>query len=122
MRKGSPACRVKLGCPWICICTVPARMYPTSSPGCMCQPDSTPAGISVITCTISRPGIDDSLCWSSVRFSFPGRSSRGFSLLVVSDDIGRPLGGRELGGFAQEGQQLAVELLGVRHAHHVRAA
>ena len=28
----------------------------------MCQPDSTPAGISVSTCTISRPGIEDALC------------------------------------------------------------
>jgi hypothetical protein len=27
MRKGSPACKVRAGCPWIIICTVPARMY-----------------------------------------------------------------------------------------------
>jgi hypothetical protein len=27
MRKGSPACKVRAGCPWIIICTVPVRMY-----------------------------------------------------------------------------------------------
>src|SRR3954468_7915153 len=43
----------------------------------MCHPDSTPDGISVSTWTISRPGIEDALCWSSVRLSFPASSSAG---------------------------------------------
>jgi len=30
MRKESPACRMRVGCPWIIISTDPARMYPTS--------------------------------------------------------------------------------------------
>jgi hypothetical protein len=77
MRNESPACRVRVGWPWILISTVPARMYPTSSAGWVCQPDSTPAGISVSTCTISRPGIEDGLCWSSVRISVPGSASMG---------------------------------------------
>jgi hypothetical protein len=59
------------------ISTVPATMYPTSSPGWVCQPDSTPAGISVSTCTISRPGIEDGLCWISVRLSVPASASSG---------------------------------------------
>src|ERR1700749_3394360 len=43
----------------------------------MCQPDSTPTGISVSTCTMSRPGIEDGLCWISVRLSLLASASRG---------------------------------------------
>lgn len=43
----------------------------------VCQPDSTPTGISVNTCTMSRPGIEDGLCWISVRLSLLARASRG---------------------------------------------
>src|SRR3954466_12070794 len=43
----------------------------------MCHPDSTPDGISVSTWTMSLPGIEDALCWSSVRLSFPASSSAG---------------------------------------------
>src|SRR5690348_5613081 len=59
------------------ISTVPVTMYPTSSPGWVCQPDSTPTGISVRTCTMSRPGIEDGLCWISVRLSLLASASRG---------------------------------------------
>src|SRR5690349_9757611 len=77
MRKPSPARRVRVVRPWMAISTVPATMYPTSSPGWVCQPDSTPAGISVSTCTMSRPGIDDGLCWISARLSLLASASRG---------------------------------------------
>src|SRR6266513_1837743 len=58
----------------------------------MCQPDSTPAGISVSTCTISRPGIEDARCWSSVRLSFPASASIGCCSFVMGldDMIGPP--------------------------------
>src|ERR1700759_1602186 len=77
MRKPSPACRVRVARPSMAISTVPVTMYPTSSPGWMCQPDSTPTGISVSTCTMSRPGIEDGLCWISVRLSLLASASRG---------------------------------------------
>src|SRR5215213_2485900 len=83
MRNPSPPCRVSVSCPRIIISTVPATMKPTSSPGWMCQPDATPAGISVSTCTISRPGIEDPLHWSWVRLSLPASSSTGRCRLVV---------------------------------------
>src|SRR4051795_11804938 len=51
----------------------------------MCQPDATPTGISVRTWTISRPAIDDALCWSSVRLSLPASSSAGMVLDDMSD-------------------------------------
>src|ERR1700742_2483886 len=82
MRKPSPARRVRVGCPWMAISTVPVTMYPTSSPGWMCQPDSTPTGISVRTCTISRPGMEDGLCWISVRLSVLASASRGTCWLL----------------------------------------
>src|SRR5436305_14907522 len=71
MRKESPTCRVRVGCLWIIISTVPVRRYPTSSPGCMCQSDSPPAGSRSRTYTISRPGIEDALCWSGVALELP---------------------------------------------------
>src|SRR3954447_22046346 len=58
----------------------------------MCQPDSTPAGISVSTCTISRPGIDDADRCSTVRLSLPVSSSAGSALVAAgSDDIASSL-------------------------------
>src|ERR1017187_9704416 len=126
MRKGSPGCRVRVGCPWIIISTVPARMYPTSSPGCMCQPDSTPTGISVSTCTISRPGIEEVRCWSSVRLSLAASASAGCCGLVSgAEDMTGPLdSGGNAGGnaAAQERQQLCVDLPGGGDAHDVRAS
>jgi len=41
------------------------------------------AGISVRTCTISRPGIEEALCWSSVRLSLSVSSSTGCSEPVM---------------------------------------
>src|SRR4051794_38561468 len=90
----------------------------------MCQPDATPTGISVRTWTISRPAIDDALCCSSVRLSLPASSSAG----MVLDDMSDPPGSQALRrgddrcGVAQEGEQLAVDLVGVRDAHDVRPA
>src|SRR5690349_17471340 len=57
----------------------------------MCQPEATPAGISVRTCTISQPGIDDGACWSSVRRSRPARPSAGALWDDMADlhDVGR---------------------------------
>src|SRR5450631_4622437 len=130
MRKPSPAWRVSVGRPRMAISTVPATMYPTSSPGWVCQPDSTPTGISVSTCTISRPGMDDGLCWISVRFSVLASASCGCCGLgtgcvtKISLSEGRPAAGgwrvaqpfRKL--TLQEGQQVSVELvlMGVHQA------
>src|SRR4051794_7265794 len=73
--------------------TVPPSMYPTSSPGCRCQPDSTPLGISVRTWTISRPGIEDGRCCTSVRFRTPVNPSDGWGFALGSADIVGPPGG-----------------------------
>src|SRR3954454_3947931 len=53
----------------------------------MCQPDATPFGISVSTCTISRPGIEDVVCCNSVRLSCPARASRGWAFVTASDGM-----------------------------------
>src|SRR3954447_22770684 len=72
----------------------------------MCHPDSTPAGISVRTWTISRPGMDDALCWSSVRLSLPARSSVGVPAgLTASDDMVRPPVRMGSGRFGEELEQ-----------------
>jgi hypothetical protein len=49
----------------------------------ICQLDSVPHGISAGTRMISRPGIEDALCWSSVRLSFPASASPGCSGFVM---------------------------------------
>ena len=116
MRKPSPACKVSV------------RLARRSSSrrsrrGCSrlphpdgcASPNSTPAGISVRTWMISRPGIEDGPCWISVRFSLPASSSMGGS----ASTSGRRADCRRL---PQEGQQLAVDLLGVGDAHDMWSA
>jgi hypothetical protein len=57
----------------------------------MCQPDSTPHGISVRTCTIALPEIEDDLCWISVRLSLPASASdAGSGFAIGMDDIVKP--------------------------------
>jgi len=53
----------------------------------MCQPEATPTGISVSTWTISRPGIDDGDCWSTVRVSLLVSASALLVVVVGSGDI-----------------------------------
>jgi|GEM_PF-6789829 len=41
----------------------------------------------VSTCTISRPGIEDARCWSSVHLSFPASASFGCCEFVIGLDL-----------------------------------
>ena len=47
------------------------------------EPDFTPRGISVSTTTISRPGIEDGWCCTSVRWTLLANSSAGGSPIMT---------------------------------------
>ena len=131
MRKGSPACRVRVGCPWIIICTVPAMMYPTSSPG-MDVPagldaagnlgehlDDLPSGnrrCLVLELGPLEPGRE---CVGRLRGVLSGQGRHGWDHLTSRAGSGGRTGGSTA---AQEGQQLRVDFRRVGNAHDVRAS
>src|SRR3982751_6716944 len=68
----------------------------------MCHPDCTPAGISVRTCTMSRPGTEELRRSVSVRLRVAASSS---ACSTASGDMAEPFGSSGNG----EGREPALE-------------